>query len=588
MTTSGGIGAGGSSTPDVRALLLQLSLSNARALTSGLNEGDVLTARVGQSFADGSVMLEVGGITMVASSAIPLTADALVRLQVQIAGNQPVLKLLDALPVDMISTSTAALRATHLGLPSTPLAILVQQAFEAVGAPLTAERLQTAMSAVKDVPSSEAPIRAQAMGLLAKINAPVTAPLVALAERSLRGNQNATIPNVAAGLQQVQQAIQSALTASRLPTGIHAETPAVSLIPPSIAAPQRDSAPIINTPGQATGARKISVPLANMVNMASAPAVNNPVSQLPVSPTSPALLATATSQSVPHSNIVAAPSSPMTTAPPTASAIAMSQTKTRLSPRESTVPEQISSTPPPATPTPKPAGNSFVSTATTSLLRQPLVVGSSLNGSSFSLQLLASILAEAEPPDGGREGVPAIMKALSHVGILPRDETKAGVVPREQTAMQQLAQAVTASPQEPSDTRAPLVQQTVDQALTVMVREQLAETMFKPQALADYDKVIAVPMFVQQQPTPTRFAIAERKTAAGTATFVRVDTELTSLGPISVRMSGIDGGAVSITIFARGPAQVNLTEALPALSDSLRTLGVTAGIRIADWSDSNA
>ena len=84
-----------------------------------------------------------------------------------------------------------------------------------------------------------------------------------------------------------------------------------------------------------------------------------------------------------------------------------------------------------------------------------------------------------------------------------------------------------------------------------------------------------------------RFAIAERETAAGTATFVRVDTELTILGPLSVRLSGIDGGALSITIFAHGPAQANLQAALPALSDSLRELGVTAGLRVADWNDSH-
>ena len=217
MTGTGGIGTGVPTTPDARALLLQLSSSNARALTAGLQQGDVLIARVGQSLADGSVMLDVGGKSLIASSAVPLAPDALVRLQVQIAGNQPVLKLLDGGPVDEIHTSTAAVRAAVLGLPATSTAALVLKAFETVGAPLNAERLQAAMTAVAHLPPADANLRAQAMGLLATINAPLTPPLLALAERSLLGEKNATVPNVAAAVQQVQQAVQGLLTNSRLP-----------------------------------------------------------------------------------------------------------------------------------------------------------------------------------------------------------------------------------------------------------------------------------------------------------------------------------------------------------------------------------
>jgi flagellar hook-length control protein FliK len=208
----------------------------------------------------------------------------------------------------------------------------------------------------------------------------------------------------------------------------------------------------------------------------------------------------------------------------------------------------------------------------------------------LSAQHIAAALAQSISPDGGRDGARAVMQALALVGIRPRDNTATNQAPREQTALQALAQAVTSSSSSPStssDPRAITVPQAVDQAMTVLVRETLAETMFKPQSLSDYDKVLAVPMHVQHHPTPMRFAIAERETAAGTATFVRVDTELTNLGPLSVRLSGIEGGALSITIFAHGPAHANLQAALPALSDSLRELGVTAGLRVADWNDSH-
>ena len=574
MTGTGGIGSGVPTTPDARALLLQLSSSNARALTAGLQPGEMLTARVGQSFADGSVMLEVGGKSLIASSAVPLTPDALVRLQVQIAGNQPVLKLLDGGPVDEIHTSTAAVRAAVLGLPATSTAALVLKAFETVGAPLNAERLQAAMTAVGNLPPEEANLRAQAMGLLAKINAPITPPMLALAERSLLGEKNASVPNVAAAVQHVQQAVQGLLTNNRLPLNPSNSgtlpTPVVTTASPPTSAP---GAPVLGVP--------MGVVLANTTAPGSA-AIPVPVSialpttvpsALPVVPGQAGTSApTIAGQSLAATSILPQASLGPSAGPtvgPTVGQASKSPITSAVTPGAA----PLASTPispvatsllQPGLTTGLPATTSTVTTPQLSssivgsVSRQPLIVGQL---PALSAQHIAAALAQSTPPDGGRDGARAVMQALGLVGIRPRESTVASHTPREPTALQALAQAVTSSPPLPissSDPRAPIIPQSVDQAMTVLVRESLVETIFKPQALSDYDKVLAVPMHVQQHPTPMRFAIAERETAAGTATFVRVDTELTNLGPLSVRLSGIDGGALSITIFAHGPAQANL------------------------------
>jgi hypothetical protein len=125
----------------------------------------------------------------------------------------------------------------------------------------------------------------------------------------------------------------------------------------------------------------------------------------------------------------------------------------------------------------------------------------------------------------------------------------------------------------------------LEAAVAHVMREQAAETVVKPQALVDYDIVLGLPLMVNNQPMPARLAIAERQTSAGTATFLRVDAELTALGPLSVRISGIENGPMAITVLATGPALGALADALPDLSASLRELGLTAGVRIADLAE---
>jgi hypothetical protein len=198
---------------------------------------------------------------------------------------------------------------------------------------------------------------------------------------------------------------------------------------------------------------------------------------------------------------------------------------------------------------------------------------------------VTTTLAGTLLPDLARGGATAVLQALALAGVRPRETGEVIVpksaptllhrldVPVEQTdAIRATIDSTTRPPHQPQ----------IEAAIAHIMREQAAETVVKPQALVDYDLVLGLPLQVNGQPMPARLAVAERKTSAGTATFLRVDAELTHLGPLSVRISGIEGGPMAITVLGVGPALGALTEALPELNESLRALGLTAGVRVAD------
>lgn len=191
-------------------------------------------------------------------------------------------------------------------------------------------------------------------------------------------------------------------------------------------------------------------------------------------------------------------------------------------------------------------------------------------------------------PDLERDGAHAAMQALSLAGVQPRHSAEARSAPVASPLIHRLG-ALVSAPDLPAQTKEVATRHespiAMDAAVVNVMREQVAETMVKPRSLADYDVVLALPMQAHGQPTPARLAVAERHTAGGTATFVRVDAELTHLGPLSVRLSGIEGGPMAITLLATGPALTALVAALPNLSDSLRELGLTAGLRVADLAE---
>jgi len=120
------------------------------------------------------------------------------------------------------------------------------------------------------------------------------------------------------------------------------------------------------------------------------------------------------------------------------------------------------------------------------------------------------------------------------------------------------------------------------EAVVRTMREAVAEQVFKPKDLADYDRVIPLPLAADGRPLPARVAVASREAANGErATWVRIDAELSHLGSVSVRLSGGVGGPVAITLVAEpGPAQF-LIEGLPDLVTDLRARGLVAAVRVA-------
>jgi hypothetical protein len=191
-------------------------------------------------------------------------------------------------------------------------------------------------------------------------------------------------------------------------------------------------------------------------------------------------------------------------------------------------------------------------------------------------------------PDLARGGATAVLQALALAGVRPRDTSEVILPKVEPTLLHLMAQPVeeidAARASTDSTTRhqqPPLLEQAVVHAM----REQAAETLVKPRSLLDYDVVFGLPLTADQQPLPARVAVAERSTSAGTATFLRVDADLSALGPLSVRISGIENGPMAITVLASGAALAALGEALPDLSESLRALGLTAGVRLADLAE---
>lgn len=507
---------------DVRALSAQIALTNAKILAAALHPGEILTARVGATLGDGNVSLTVRGQTLIANSAATLLPDSLVKLLVQSAGDQPVLRILTNTPPDpRVSTSTPTSRAATLGLPATPLATTVLAAFEKAGAPLDPTRLKEAVAQVQNLPPAQVPQRLQAFALLAQAGLPTTPPFIALAERSATG----VLPNPAAAVAQVQQAV-STLGAQLPASPIAGRPPALGLQPPA-------------TSGQPP-----------------APSSQPPSAVVP--PPSPA----------PASAGAPATTSPVTAAPTT--------TPAPVSPAAPVVPSPVVSSPTATTTSPP-------------LASGPPVPAGVAPPSAFVIPVMpfTHTLAGTLLPDLARGGATAVLQALALAGVRPRETGEMVATKAEPTLLHRLEVPV----EEISPIRAGLdssrqpPQQPLEAAMVHVMREQAAETVVKPQALVDYDIVLGLPLQVMGQPLPARLAVAERQTSAGTATFLRVDAELTHLGPLSVRISGIENGPMAITVLAVGAALGALTEALPDLNDSLRALGLAAGVRVADLSE---
>ena len=572
---------------DARTQLIQLSLANVGALTAGLAPGEILTGRVGADLGDGKIALTVLGQTLVASSQTALPPDTMVELLVHSTGDQPILRLLTATFPDTATTTTTATRAAALGLPNTSTTAIALQAFEQVGAALDPVRLKDAVAQLQLLPSAQMPQRALALGLLAHAGLPTTTPFIALAERSATG----VLPNPAAAFAVLKSSVQTATQqTSRVGDGegMFQQARTQENTPASMLA---SGAPLLSNQRSLSNGQP-SPGLTAGIIVPSMPA-NTPLSSGVAGEASPA-----------PESLVAVSDQPTAKAiSPSVNIINAHQVNNAFSPSDVT--PSLSSpsaqrlgsivltgvpVPSPASPPSSPSTSVSSSSAPTIFIPPAASVASASSTvnaplTSATIVTTNATLLGTTIPDLERDGVSAAMQALSLAGVRPRQSAEARSAPVESSLIHRLG-ALVSAPDLPAQAKEVATRYEspipIDAAVANVMREQVAETIVKPQALADYDVVLALPMQSQGQPTPARLAVAERQTAGGTATFVRVDAELTHLGPLSVRLSGIEGGPMAITLLGSGPALAALVAALPNLSESLRQLGLTAGLRVAD------
>ena len=187
------------------------------------------------------------------------------------------------------------------------------------------------------------------------------------------------------------------------------------------------------------------------------------------------------------------------------------------------------------------------------------------------------------------DGPPAAERALAQVGLRPAAEPEqAGVstptptLSAERPLLRALAELAVALREAEATTGTSEPRSAVGEAVTRTVREAMAEQVFKPKDLADYDRVVPLPLAADGRPLPARVAVASRHGANGErATWVRIDAELSHLGAVSVRLSGGAGGPIAITLVAEpGPAQ-ELIAGLPDLVADLTQRGLIAAVRVA-------
>ena len=573
----GGSGPGQAPTP-VRALLAEISLVQARALAATLTAGEIISGRVGADLGNGNVALTVRGQTLVANSQTPLLPDSLVKLLVQSTGDQPVLRLLAAVAPDAVATSTSASRAIALGLPATAAATTALQAFEQAGAPLDPVRIREAAEQLQALPPAQVPQRAAALAALAQAGLPATPPFIALAERSASG----VLPNPAAAVVALQDALRSAGGTTATPTAAPNPVPAANVQPPAGGQP-----PVSSSQPPVAGSQPPVAGSQPPVVSGQQPAVSG---QQPVASGQPPVTGGQPVVSADQPSLVSSLSSdtPETVAPP-------APAPAPAAPAAATPPPAA---PPTAAPPPVPAAPAAVVVPVPSpaaapvaapvLVPTPTPVPVATAGTqTLSPAQVATAFVGTPMPDLARGGALAVLQALALAGVRPRD-TGEMTAPRPEPLLHRLA-----LPLEEVDPVRPVVDSTTRQtlppdvqaAIAHVMREQAAETVVKPQGLVDYDLVVGLPLQVNGQPMPARFAVAERQTSGGTATFLRVDAELSNLGPLSVRISGIENGPMAITVLATGPALVALADAMPDLNESLRSLGLTAGLRLADLAE---
>ena len=591
-----------------------------RDLAAVLVPGAVVSGRILEALDNQQYVVLLRGRTLVAQSASRLQQGEVVRVQVEGVGDQITARLLNA---DSGVTPTAS-RLQALGLPQGPAAMLVLSAFESLGAPLQPDRLMVAVAQVNkafDVPvtrpsmtptptpgaerSLPPPERlADAFALLARAHLPVSAPFVALALRAAQGD----LPDPARALLDLRRVAQA--------QGV--VVPAVEELTKSLGnpGPAQTKEPVLPESSRAR-ATFVAVKPEIPVILPSATGGNNsgPMRTAPLVPPAPMPTATGLPPGLPvlplSGNISPAvalalspsllPIPPGTGVPPSAAspaALVNNSLPVNVAPISASVAGLNAPAMPSAAEPGLPRLTALVASASGQAV-PPLV------SSPSSAENLAWRALLADPlPDGSRDGVQGIKRALAMAGLQMKIDatdlrtdasmTAAAVIDSDERAtrsvsplIRHLAAILAAPEQAPPEKRSEgspppsPASPTMAEAVVRVAREQVVQTLFPPDRLMDYDRVLGLPLMADGRPSPARLAVAHRSAPGGaTATYLRVDAELDALGPISVRLSGVEGGAMAITLVASALTAAALAAELPDLVTDLRHSGITAGLRV--------
>ena len=379
------------------------------------------------------------------------------------------------------------------------------------------------------------------------------------------------------------------------PAGTAATPPAgqAQLTAPAGTPTTRAGTPPASTP---LGAPSPSAPLPALARVPLAqghlasPTVVTPAPPIPTSrdaaPTAPALAKALMSSAPAAGSSTPAPPPAMVQLPPAA-----------------TRPASATSVAPPA----RPPGSAVSAPPAAQSITVPATVANRTTASPpATLATLAATL-----PDATTDGALAVHRALLMVGVRPAGLALGSMptmadsdgprplalaplspVDEELASLHRSLPAAIARSADPERTVTPDAGQPLalrlepPAAAVEAARETLAGQIFKPKELADYDQVVPLPLTSQGLPTPARLAVTSRAAANGqSATWVRVDTELSRLGPVSVRLSGMTGGPIAITLVATSQGTASLAAMLPDLMTALHTLGLQAAVRVAEAND---
>ncbi|MHC5068594.1 MAG: hypothetical protein ACYTF0_08380 [Planctomycetota bacterium] len=198
-------------------------------------------------------------------------------------------------------------------------------------------------------------------------------------------------------------------------------------------------------------------------------------------------------------------------------------------------------------------------------------------------------------PDPGHGGRQEAARALHLAGL---QSAPPSASPAGSQAQQATAPAAPNAPLAPDGNESSLIRQLVSIArefiehgdsarqghLTAALREVVAETLVPPARLDDYDLVLPLALADHGQAVPARIAVSSRAVpgSGANASLVRIDLELSRLGPLSVRFSAHPAAPIGILILATGPARTALADDHAALCADLEHLGIDATIRIDD------